>query len=79
MSLRPPDEVWVKLSIGFDQAEAMQSAIADVLCWIRDWRAGASEQALDNDPIGTDMLRDLNIMLKRGIESAYAEKRDQST
>ena len=68
-SSRDSSEPVVTLEFGLTQAEAVQGALFDVLCWIRGWRAGASEQALGNDPIGTETLRDLNFVLKRAIET----------
>jgi hypothetical protein len=49
------------------QAEWASSGIADMLQWVRGWRACATEDQRSNDPMGTDALRELNIALKRAI------------
>ena len=65
---REVDEPVVNVQMSLSQANAVQGALSDVLCWIRGWRAGASKSQLSNDPIGTETLRELNIKMKREIE-----------
>lgn len=65
---REVGETVVAIWLSKSQAEAVQGALSDVLLWVRGWRAAAGKKALDNDPIGTDTLRELNLVLKRAIE-----------
>lgn len=60
----------VELELRRPEAEEIQGALSDVLCWIRGWRAAASEDALANDPLGVETLRDFNRKLKVAIDKA---------
>lgn len=65
---REAGEPVVTLALSLAQAEAVQGALSDMLCWVRGWSAAASEEARGNAPIGTETLRELNIAMKRAIE-----------
>ena len=67
---REVDEPIVTIPMSLRQAEAVQGALSDVLCWFRGWMAAASETARDSSPLGVDQLRELNIAVKRAIERA---------
>lgn len=59
----------VTLRMSMTQAEAATAGMSDLLCWARGFRAALGDDT-DRAPMGTEMIREMNIALKRAIERA---------
>lgn len=59
----------ILLPLDRDVARSFDDALADVLCWIRGWSAGQSEDNQRNGPTGVERVRDLRILLRNAIAS----------
>jgi hypothetical protein len=61
-----PAPLHVSLTIHQDDAEALSSALSDLLCWCAGYRAGQPDS--EHHPMGTGAARTLNIALKRALD-----------
>lgn len=50
-------------------AEEVSAALADLLCWVRGFKAACPEES-DRHPMGDHLTRELRIKLNRAIEDA---------
>lgn len=57
----------IEIKIDVETAKALSHGLSDVLCWLRGWKANASEDQLSSAPFGEEELRSLNILLKQAI------------
>lgn len=74
---REVDEPIVTIAMSRRQAEAVQGAIADILCWCRGFMAGKGDDAERYAPIGIDTLREMNSAMKRAIEQSEKRTSEQ--
>lgn len=70
---KPSDDYDVTIRIRVDSAEAMDDALADILCWSRGFMAACPDR--DVHPIGLEQLRDLRGRLRTAIRSAREARR----
>jgi hypothetical protein len=63
----PPKPDVVTLTLTRREAEAFSYALSDVLCWASGFRSARENTGMDEGPLGTNELRDLNIKLKGAL------------
>ena len=65
----PDSETRIVISLSVDEAQRVSEAMADLLCWVRGFRAARPDD-FDAHPLGVDGFRDLRIKLRRAIGDA---------
>lgn len=71
---RHAQEPAITLSFSKEAAQRLQAGLSDLLCWCRGFTAASSVMSFGDSPLGVEECRDLNIALKRAIDSAEKEQ-----
>lgn len=62
----------IVISLSVDEAHRVSEAMADLLCWVRGFRAARPDD-FDAHPIGVEGFRDLRVKLQRAIGEATGQ------
>jgi hypothetical protein len=65
----PDPDPTATLTLSLNEAETLSNGLSDILCWCRGFIAGRG-QVTDNDPMGIESVREMNIRLKAAIRRA---------
>lgn len=69
---REVGEPVVTLEFGESQAKQLSSAMSDLLCWARGFKAALNlSEEQDRVPMGIEEIRELNIKLKKAIGEPF--------